>query len=172
MSLLQLAASMEGFKMSNGNSLRVTRRRFLKQTGLTLLAASSAPALSVPFVSRASADTRSLSIVQWSHFVPEYDNWFDAFAKDWGQKNHIEVTVDHIPVANVAARAAAEASAQSGHDLFGWNGAGGAHLYRKFLVDVTSLVESVEKQHGKTTTIRSEERRVGKECRSRGARKT
>ena len=132
---------------------RVTRRRFLKETGLTLAAASAAPLISAPFVSRALADTKTLTIVQWSHFVPEYDKWFDNFAKDWGSKNKIEVTVDHIPVANVAARAAAEASAGSGHDLFGWNGAGGAHLYRKFLVDVTSLVESIEKKYGKVSAI-------------------
>ena len=112
---------------------RLTRRRFLKETGLTLAAASAAPLISAPFVSRALADTKTLSIVQWSHFVPAYDKWFDKFAKDWGEKNNISVTVDHIPVQNVAARAAAEASAGSGHDLFGWNGAGGAHLYRKFL---------------------------------------
>jgi multiple sugar transport system substrate-binding protein len=132
---------------------RVSRRGFLRQTGGALVAAGSAPVLSAPFVSSALADNKSLSIVQWSHFVPSYDKWFDAFAKDWGEKNKIAVTVDHIPVANVAARAAAEASAGSGHDLFGWNGAGGGHLYRKFLVNVTSLVESVEKKHGKATTI-------------------
>src|SRR5262245_25069591 len=90
---------------------RVTRRRLLKDTGLALLAAGSAPVLSTPFISRAMADTKTLSVVQWSHFVPAYDKWFDNFAKDWGTKNHIEVTVDHIPVADVAARAAAEASA-------------------------------------------------------------
>jgi multiple sugar transport system substrate-binding protein len=37
-------------------------------------------------------------------------------------------------------------AAQSGHELFMWNGAGGPHLYRKNLVDVTALVESVEKE--------------------------
>ena len=132
---------------------RVTRRRFLKQTGLTLAAAGAAPVISTPFISSALADTKTLSIVQWSHFVPAYDKWFDQFAKDWGDQNKIAVTVDHIPVATVAARAAAEASAGSGHDLFGWNGAGGAHLYRKFLMDVTSLVESVEKKYGKVTNI-------------------
>ncbi|OKO87733.1 hypothetical protein AC629_12635 [Bradyrhizobium sp. NAS80.1] len=139
--------------MSTGKFPRVTRRRFLEQTGLTLLAAGSAPALSAPFVSPALADTKSLSIVQWSHFVPAYDKWFDKFALNWGEKNKIAVTVDHIPVQDIAARAAAEASAGSGHDLFGWNGAGGAHLYRKFLVDVTSLVEDAEKKHGKVTVI-------------------
>src|SRR5215469_12816131 len=139
--------------MDTSRSPRVTRRRFLKETGLTLAAASAAPVLSTPFISRAFADTKTLSIVQWSHFVPAYDKWFDQFAKDWGAKNGIAVTVDHIPVGDVAARAAAEASAGSGHDLFGWNGAGGAHLYRKFLVDVTDLVEGVEKKYGKITTI-------------------
>ena len=62
-----------------------------------MLAAGSAPVLSAPFVSRAMADTKALSIVQWSHFVPEYDKWFDNFAKEWGEKNKISVTVDHIP---------------------------------------------------------------------------
>jgi len=135
------------------NRLPRSRRRFLREAGLTLLAAGSAPALSAPFVSRAMADTKALSIVQWSHFVPAYDKWFDKFAKDWGAKNNISVTVDHIPVQDVAARAAAEASAGSGHDLFGWNGAGGAHLYRKFLIDMTDLVQSVEKKYGKVSTI-------------------
>ena len=111
--------------MSQRKLPRVTRRRFLKQTGLTLAAAGGAPLISAPFVSSALADTKSLAIVQWSHFVPAYDKWFDQFAKDWGEKNKISVTIDHIPVANVAARAAAEVSAGSGHDLFGWNGAGG-----------------------------------------------
>ena len=139
--------------MSTSSLSRVTRRRFLKHTGLTLVAASSTPVISMPFISRALAETRTLSIVQWSHFVPAYDKWFDNFARDWGEKNQIAVTVDHIPVQDVAARAAAEASAGSGHDLFGWNGAGGAHLYRKFLVDVTSLVEEVQKKYGKITVI-------------------
>ena len=139
--------------MSTSSLSRVTRRRFLKHTGLTLVAASSTPVISMPFISRALAETRTLSIVQWSHFVPAYDKWFDNFARDWGEKNQVAVTVDHIPVQDVAARAAAEASAGSGHDLFGWNGAGGAHLYRKFLVDVTSLVEEVQKKYGKITVI-------------------
>jgi len=139
--------------MSTSRIPYVTRRRFLKGTGLTLAAAGAAPVISAPFVSRALADTKSLSIVQLSHFVPAYDKWFDKFAKDWGQKNQIQVTVDHIPVQDVAARAAAEASAGSGHDLFGWNGAGGAHLYRKFLIDMTDLVQSVEKKYGKVSVI-------------------
>src|SRR6185437_1563203 len=140
--------------MSENKLPRVTRRRFLKDTSLTLAAAGAAPVLSAPFVSSAMAAGKSLSIVQWSHFVPAYDTWFDQFAKDWGSKNHIAVSVDHINEHDIPARAAAEASAQAGHDIFGWNGgASGAHLYKKFLVDVTKLVDSTAKKYGKPTVI-------------------
>ena len=139
--------------MSTDRITLVTRRRFLRETGLTLAAASTAPMLSAPFVSKALAADKSLSIVQWAHFVPAYDTWFDKFAKDWGDKNKIAVTVDHVPVQNIPARAAAEASAGSGHDLFGFNGAGGAHLYRKFFIDVADLVKETEKKYGKVSVI-------------------
>src|SRR6185312_13360016 len=139
--------------MSTTKLPRVTRRRFLKETGLTIAAAGAAPMLSAPFVSKALAADTSLSIVQWAHFVPEYDTWFDKFAKEWGAKNKVSVSVDHVPVQNIPARAAAEASAQSGHDLFGFNGAGGAHLYRKFFIDVADLVKETEKKYGKVSVI-------------------
>ncbi|HTP83202.1 MAG TPA: extracellular solute-binding protein [Alphaproteobacteria bacterium] len=131
----------------------VTRRRFLKNASLTLAGAAAAPAVSAPFVSRAWAQNKALSIVQWSHFVPAYDKWFDNFAKEWGEKNKVAVTVDHIPVQDVPARAAAEVSARSGHDLFGFNGAGGAHLYRKFFINVADLVKETEKKYGAVSTI-------------------
>jgi multiple sugar transport system substrate-binding protein len=136
--------------MSNKKRAPVTRRRFLRDTGLTLAAT---PLLSAPFVSKGLAADTSLSIVQWAHFVPAYDTWFDQFAKTWGEKNKVAVTVDHIPVQNIPARAAAEASAGSGHDLFGFNGSGGAHLYRKFFVDVADLVKETEKKYGAVSTI-------------------
>jgi multiple sugar transport system substrate-binding protein len=141
-------------KLGGNNQKRsVTRRNFLKDSTFAAGAAGLAPLISAPFVSRALADNKSLSIVQWAHFVPDYDTWFDKFAKDWGDKNKIAVTVDHIPVQNVPARAAAEASGQSGHDLFGFNGSGGAHLYRKFFIDLADLVKETEKKYGPVTTI-------------------
>jgi multiple sugar transport system substrate-binding protein len=136
--------------MTTSKSLNKSRRRLLQGAAV---AAGTASQFAAPFVARALAEDKSLSIVQWSHFVPEYDTWFDKFAKDWGAQNKITVSVDHIPVQNVPARAAAEASAQSGHDLFGFNGAGGAHLYRKFFIDVSDLVKETEQKYGKVTTI-------------------
>jgi multiple sugar transport system substrate-binding protein len=59
-----------------------------------------------------------LSILQWVHFVPDYDVWFDKYAKAWGEKNDVQVTVDHINNTLLDTRAAAEVAARSGHDLF------------------------------------------------------
>jgi multiple sugar transport system substrate-binding protein len=132
---------------------KTTRREFFKTAGALASASALAPALSAPFVSRAHAQTKTLSIIQWSHFVPAFDGWFDKFAHDWGTKNGVAVTIDHIPEQDIAARAAAEVAAQSGHDLFMWNGAGGPHLYRKYLVDMSKLVEQVEKKYGKVGVI-------------------
>jgi multiple sugar transport system substrate-binding protein len=137
----------------NKQSWAVTRRDFLKTIGAAAGAAGLTPAISAPFVADALAQTKTLKILQWSHFVPQYDTWFDAFAKDWGKQNGISVTVDHIPHLELPARAAAEVAAEAGHDLFMFSGAGGPHLFEKHLVDLTSLVGEVEKKHGKVQHI-------------------
>jgi multiple sugar transport system substrate-binding protein len=133
---------------SGGNNQKrsVTRRSFLKTSGV---AAGLAPVLSAPFVSTALAETKTLKIIQWSHFIPEYDKWLDGFVSDWGKKNGITASVDHIPHLELPARAAAEVAAGAGHDIFGFNGSGGPHLYSKYTYDMTSLIEGIEAKHGK-----------------------
>jgi len=131
-----------------GNKRGWSRRDFLKTTSALAGAAGLAPAVAAPFVSTALAQTKTLKIIQWSHFIPEYDKWIDAFAKDWGKQNGITVTVDHIPHLELPARMAAEVSAQAGHDIFGINGSGGPHLYAKHTLDLTSLITEIEKKHG------------------------
>ena len=116
----------------------VTRRGFLKRVGAAAAAAGLAPAVSSPFVSTALAQTKTLKILQWSHFVPQYDNWFDGFAKDWGKKNGITVTVDHIPHLELPARAAAEVSAGAGHDLFCLQRLGRAAPVRKTCASISA----------------------------------
>jgi multiple sugar transport system substrate-binding protein len=139
---------MSSRSRNNSPNRGTTRRDFLKTVGVAAGAAGLAPAVSAPFISTAFAETKTLKILQWSHFIPEYDRWIDGFARGWGKKNGIAVTVDHIPHLELPARAAAEVSAGSGHDIFGFNGSGGPHLYAKHLFDLTSLVEEIEKKHG------------------------
>lgn len=61
--------------------------------------------------------TGDLKILLWSHFVPSHDQWFDSFARDWGAKVGVNVTVDHIDQAQIPTRIAAETQARQGHDL-------------------------------------------------------
>jgi ABC-type glycerol-3-phosphate transport system substrate-binding protein len=58
-----------------------------------------------------------LKILVWSHFVPRFDDWFDPFAKAWGDANGVRVSVDHINNADLRPRTAAEIGAGQGHDL-------------------------------------------------------
>src|SRR5215468_10407118 len=60
---------------------------------------------------------KKLSILQWSHFIPAYDTWIDGFVKDWGQKNGVDATIDHISTDDLPARMAAEVAAMGGHDM-------------------------------------------------------
>ncbi len=136
----------------NAAGRSVSRRELLKRSGAAA-AAGLAPALGAPYIATARADTKTLKILQWSHFIPEYDKWIDAFARDWGKQNGITVTIDHIPHLELPARAAAEVSAGAGHDLFGFNGSGGPHLFAKHVHDMTPLIEEIEKKHGKVLPI-------------------
>ncbi len=108
----------------------ITRRRFIQgAAGLTVLAACGKDSTSTTTSSSIATDVTStlvqpatklsgdLKILQWSHFVPRHDTWFDPFAKDWGSQVGVNVSVDHINQAEILTRAASEIAAGEGHDL-------------------------------------------------------
>ena len=95
----------------------------------------------------------SLKILAWSHFVPAYDEWLDNYAKQWGEKNKVEVKVDHIRNADIPARLAAEASAGAGHDLFEFQAVLQASTYRDKLVDLTDVFNAVGQKYGGWTDM-------------------
>ena len=74
---------------------------------VALLMAGSAPL----------ALAQELSLLQWSHFVPRYDKWFDAWAEDWGEANGFEVRVDHVNVAELPAALTAAIEAGEGPSI-------------------------------------------------------
>lgn len=45
-----------------------------------------------------------ISILQWNHFVPQYDKWFDPFALDWGKTVGANVVVEHISLTELSGR--------------------------------------------------------------------
>src|SRR2546426_1768652 len=125
----------------------VSRRRFLKVAGagvagtslLTMVEARQAPA---------QIKGTTLRILQWSHFIPAYDAWYDKFAKEWGDKNGVKVRVDHIPHLDIPARMAAEFAAGAGHDII-YNGSSIlTRLYYKNLVDLTDIADAAGKKYG------------------------
>src|SRR5260221_3407871 len=128
--------------MKKTKTNRLSRRDFVKGAapGPAALAAGALPAFLFP--DRAIAQKKTLKILQWSHFVPAYDTWFDGtFCKQLGQKHNTNVIVDHINLVDLSAKAASEASAQNGHDLFMLHSPPAA--YEKQTIDNVSVYQVV-----------------------------
>ena len=131
-------------------SKKISRRKFVKITG----GAAAAAGLTTGFLfpQRAQAQQKTLKIIQWGHFVPGYDKWFDGvYTKEWGAKNNVNVVVDHIAIGEINARAAAEVSAKKGHDLFMFLAPPAA--YEKQVIDHREIYEAVQKKHGKSIEL-------------------
>jgi multiple sugar transport system substrate-binding protein len=129
--------------MGNGS---VNRRDFLKTTGTGALAVGVGAHVSRPRLARAAM--KKLRILQWVHFVPAYDEWFNKkYAVEWGKKNDTDVTVDNIGIAGINARAAAEISAQKGHDLFLLNWP--PPSLEEQTVDMSDVYQELGKKFGK-----------------------
>lgn len=125
------------------------RRRLIQAAAATALAAGLGP-LVLP--RRAQAAKHTLKILQWNHFVPGYDKWFDnTYVKEWGQRNDTEVIVDHVGIPALATRAAAEVSAQKGHDLFMFLSP--APVYEEQVIDHREIYEECQRKHGKPVEL-------------------
>jgi len=130
----------------------LSRRELLRRAGLgtaVLLYSGAAPKTSVAGVPkfRHKELAKTLRIIQWRHFVPAYDTWFDnTYTKVWGRKNDCEVIVDHINLTDLPARAASEVAARSGHDIF-------QHLsppaaFEDQVINLKDVVQDVTKKLG------------------------
>lgn len=129
----------------------LSRRDFLKVTGAGAFAAGLGGPYFL-FPERAAAQQKTLKIIQWSHFVPGYDKWFDGvFAKNWGDKHDTKVSVDHISIAEINARGAAEVAAKQGHDLFMFLSPPAA--YENQVIDHSDIYQECEKKHGKKVDV-------------------
>src|SRR5260370_39242993 len=125
----------------------VSRRDFSKIAGAGSLAAGAlGPAFLFP--ERSAAQQKTLKILQWSHFVPAWDEWFNkTYTKQWGQKNNTNVIVDNINLTELKTTAASEISAQKGHDILMLLSP--TATYEKQVIDMTHVYQEVEKKHGK-----------------------
>jgi multiple sugar transport system substrate-binding protein len=99
--------------MSERKKSALSRRQLLKAGGAAALSMGS---IIIP--GRAKAQQKTLRILQFKHFVPGFDDWFNGtFVKEWGEKNDTKVIVDYIGLADINAQAKSEIEARRGHDL-------------------------------------------------------
>ncbi len=133
-----------------GKRKRISRRTFMKAAGAGALAAGVGPGIIIP--GRSDAQQKTLKTLHWNHFVPGYDKWFNnTYIKEWGEKNDTKVIVDNISIGLLNARAAAEARAKKGHDLylFEWP----PPVYEDLVVDMGDVYEEVQRKHGKAIPL-------------------
>ena len=130
------------------HSRSVTRRRVVEAAAATGLVFGAAPFIAT----RSAAAAKTLKILQWNHFVPAFDTWFNGtYVKEWGKKNDTEVIVDNVGVTTLNSRAAAEVSAKQGHDLFLFLSP--PPVYENQVVDMAEVYSAVEKKHGKPVDL-------------------
>ncbi|MDP8968977.1 MAG: extracellular solute-binding protein [Actinomycetota bacterium] len=135
----------------------ISRRSLLKAAGLTAVVAAcgpgdepqappAPPAPEGTFTDPATRLSGDLKILLWSHFVPSHDEWFDPFAKQWGEQVGVNVTVDHINNAEIPARVSAEIAAGEGHDLVQYIAT--LSQFEPSVVDLKDVVDEAEQRHG------------------------
>ncbi len=131
---------------------KITRRDFVKKAGVG--AAGLAIGSSVLDLNKVFAQTsgrRTLRLLQWSHFVPRYDKWFDPYAKAWGEKHNVDVTVDHISLSDLRSTFAAEIVAGRGHDLIEFINP--PSDFEPSVLDLTDVNKEAEKKFGKQVPV-------------------
>ncbi len=123
-----------------------TRRKLLKLAGAT--AASS---FLIPKFAHAQKKHR-LAILQWNHFVPQFDDWLDnVFARQWGDANDTEVIIDRVGMTSLNSRAQAEVQRGRGHDLFMFLRP--PPTYEDFVIDHAEVYQELERYVGKPNEI-------------------
>ena len=120
--------------------MSLSRRKLIQAAGV------GAAALALP--KKTFAAKKTLRILQWNHFVPNYDKWFNGqYVKEWGEKNDTEVIVDNVGIPAINPTAAAEVSAKKGHDLFMFLWPRPA--YEEDVIDHGEIYQECEKHYGK-----------------------
>ena len=89
-----------------------------RRRAIGMLAVAGAAPFLIPRFAHAHKKKR-LRIAQYTHFVPQYDEWFEnEFVKQWGEANDTQVIIDRVGMTSLGSRARAEIEAGKGHDLF------------------------------------------------------
>ena len=134
--------------VQTSQSSKPRRRDLVLATGW----AGAAAALGVGLAHPAHAAKKSLKIMQWNHFVPAFDDWFNKkFVKEWGEKNDTEVIVTNVGMTSIESRAAAEINKKQGHDLCMFLSPPAS--YEDQVIDHKDIYAECERKYGKPLEI-------------------
>ena len=123
---------------------RTSRRHFVRvasgaATGMaSWIALGKAPAF---------AQKRELTFLSWNHFVPASDDELRKQAEAFGKQAGVAVRVDTIAHLQLPAKRAAEAQAQSGHDLL-FVADADPFLYENQFVELGDVIDDLGKKYG------------------------
>ena len=122
---------------------RISRRQFMATS-----AASAIGTIAAPHVSHSQAAGK-LNVAFWDHWVPGANDVTAAIAKEWADKNKVDISVDFLPSQGnkVLITIASEAQAKSGHDVIclptWW-----PHAQSDLLEPVNDIMGDLIKQNG------------------------
>ena len=124
-----------------------SRRKFVGQAGSAMAATTL---FGMP--SRASTRRKVLRVMQWNHFVPAFDEWFNkTFIREWGLRNDTEVIVTNVGMTAIESRAAAEIKRGQGHDLCMFLSPPAS--YEDHVIDHKEIYAECERRFGKPLEI-------------------
>src|SRR5207249_9596752 len=111
---------------------QLTRRQFI---GSATAGLAGILAFRVP---PAIAQKREVTMLGWSHFVPESDKKLKELVDKFSKEAGVTARADHVPNVQLAAKQAAEVQTRAGHDLMMfYNEQGWRH--RDSLVDLDDV---------------------------------
>ncbi len=122
---------------------KFSRRRFLTTT-----AAAATATVAMPYM-RTAYSAGKLTMGLWDHWVPGANDTMSAIVKEWGEKNHVDVTIDYITSVGDKdlLTASAEAQAKTGHDIMqhrAWQ----IQVHRAVLEPMDDVINQLIKDHG------------------------
>jgi multiple sugar transport system substrate-binding protein len=99
------------------NLSHLWRREFLKGAASAAVVGLGS-AFPLQAQTQAKPKSKVLRVMQWNHFVPAFDEWFNTvFIKEWGARNDTEVIVTNVGMTAIESRAMAEIKKGQGHDI-------------------------------------------------------
>ena len=124
----------------------ITRKRISRRDFIKSAAGAAAVGPFFLFPSDAYASQKTLKIAKWTHFVPEYDDWFESMAQDWGKQHDTKIIVDEIPVEGISTAAMSEVKAGKGHDVFVFPFPPAE--YYQYVIDHAEIYQNVAGKYG------------------------